>query len=96
MIVRGIFSFDESLYSSPLIATKYVKGNRCILGYKTSTLKINGVPFKDSVGIDINVDAKHIEVAAKSGTVAKIPYAKLGTGEIEITKEGNAICVNVK
>lgn len=95
-IKLGIFNIQDSLYNNQnLVARKFCKNNICVLGFKSKRLIIiNGVKYKNAIGVAIDANKKEIEVNYSINNTIKIPYGDINY--VDIYKEGSDIVVTVK
>lgn len=91
MITVGIFSVDDALYESA--STKYVKGNRCVLGWKMIyNARVNDVLYRRVSGIDI-VPGEYLELGRNHGNPIKLKIGR--PNDIQITREDMTLVVTI-
>ena len=88
----GIYSINDSLYESAV--QKYVKNNRCVLGWKMIyEANVNGVVYKRISGIDI-VPGEYLELGRNHDNPIRL---KIGNPDkITIDKQNLTIIVKTE
>lgn len=67
---NGYYNVQDSFLEATRVAKKYIKGQRCVIGFTTDTeVCVNGATYKKIRGIDIDAKTNSFTLSTKKENI---------------------------